>query len=291
MLRGLYTAAAGMMTQQRIHDTVTQNIANINTPGYKEVNSVSRSFPEVLIGLVNGDNGQSNAQIGKLNTGVFAEESLPSFVEGTITNTDKASDFAIISNINVVKNGQNIPFDASGKYVDAQGNITYQPQAFFTVQDDQGQIRYTRDGSFHLDSQGQLVTSAGYLVLDTNNKPIVPNAPIDQLTVDGQGQFFDGQGNPTGQQMLISVVNNPNFLIREGNGVYSVNNPSQAGVQALQPGQEAEVRQRSLESSNVDPAQSMTDLMTALRAYEANSKVVQYYDKSLDKAVNELGRV
>lgn len=76
MLRGLYTAAAGLMTQQRRHDTVTQNIANMNTTGYKQENSVQRSFPEMLISMTGGNPDNPDRTVGKLNTGVFAEESL-----------------------------------------------------------------------------------------------------------------------------------------------------------------------------------------------------------------------
>ena len=74
MLRGLYTAAAGMITEQRRHDTATQNIVNMNTTGYKQVNSVNRSFPEMLITLTGGDANLPTKRLGRLNSGVFAEE-------------------------------------------------------------------------------------------------------------------------------------------------------------------------------------------------------------------------
>jgi flagellar basal body rod protein FlgG len=74
MLRGLYTAAAGMISEQRRHDTITNNIANINSPGFKQGSSLSRSFPEMLISRIRGgQDGAANAKIGRLNTGVFAE--------------------------------------------------------------------------------------------------------------------------------------------------------------------------------------------------------------------------
>ncbi len=126
MLRGLYTAAAGMVTQQRRHDTVTNNISNLNTPGFKQVNAISRSFPDMLISLT-GIEPEHNKRLGAVNTGVFAEESLSIHLQGDLSSTDRASDFAILSDIDV----PGMSFDSSGKYVNENGEITFQPQVFF----------------------------------------------------------------------------------------------------------------------------------------------------------------
>ena len=130
MLRGLYTAAAGMITQQRRHDTVTNNISNINTPGFKQVNAISRSFPDMLLDLT-GIEGDKPRRIGVINTGVFAEESLSIHKQGDLTSTGRLTDFAIMSDIAV----EGLAFDESGKAIGANGEIVYQPQAFFTLQD------------------------------------------------------------------------------------------------------------------------------------------------------------
>ncbi|GIP21790.1 flagellar hook-basal body protein [Paenibacillus sp. J22TS3] len=291
MLRGLYTAAAGMMTQQRLHDTVTQNIANINTPGYKSVNEAARSFPEVLVSLVGGD-APGNRQIGKLNTGVFAEETQPIFTQGDLRETGKMSDFGLESSLSLVDpaTGQPYPFDESGKYVKQDGSVVYRPQAFFTVQDNDGNVRYTRDGNFHVNAAGELLSSTGFRVLGANGQPLVLNQPIKDLQTDGKGNFLYN-GAPTNQQLQITVVESPYQLTRNGNGVYEAADPQKAGIRNLAANDAVTVRQGSLEGSNVNTAQSMVDLMTAQRAYEANQKVIQFYDKSMDKAVNEVGRV
>src|SRR4051812_42846143 len=96
MLRGLYTAASAMVAQQRRHDTVTNNIANINTPGYKAMNAVNRSFPDMLISVMGGPN-PSEGSIGKLSTGIFAEENLLSMGQGDMQQTFRAQDMALIS--------------------------------------------------------------------------------------------------------------------------------------------------------------------------------------------------
>ncbi len=288
MLRGLYTAAAGMVTQQRRHDTVTNNISNLNTPGFKQVNAIARSFPEMLIELT-GLGEEHNKRLGAVNTGVFAEESLSIHLQGDLSATDRASDFAIISDIDV----PGMTFDASGKYVDANGQVTFQPQIFFTLQDRNGETRYTRDGKFTLNNEGFLVTGDGSFVLGADNNPIQfdPNIAIDQLILGANHQFIDSvTGLETGEQLLLTRIENPNQLVREGNSKFQLVGEGNV-TRPVNAQDRFEVRQGYVERSNVDPSQSMIDIMAALRAYEANQKVVQYYDRSLEKAVNEVGRV
>lgn len=298
MLRGLYTAASGMITQQRRHDTVTQNIANINTAGYKQVNSVMHSFPDVLISLMGDKESGGQKTIGRLTTGVFAEESMSSFVQGDLRETNNSSDFGLVSSLilNDPATDQPIPFDASGKYVADNGEVTYQPEVFFTVQDGNGETRYTRDGGFRVNAAGELLTNQGQAVLGSDGNPIVlqPGVTIDQVQSDGLGNLstLDEDGVPAIFASLgVVVVNNPHQLVREGNGVFRVDNVQAADIRALGAEDNASVRQGYIESSNVDTTQAMIDVMSAQRAYEANQKLIQYYDKSLDKAVNEIGRV
>lgn len=293
MLRGLYTAASGMITQQRRHDTVTQNIANVNTPGYKQVESIERSFPEMLISLNNGDQGSSNRNIGRLNTGVLAEESISMNVQGDMRQTNSADDFALVSEINLADptTRQNIPFDASGKYVAEDGTVTYRPQAFFTATSKTGETGYTRDGNFQLNAAGQLLTSTGNQVLGATGNPITLRGSIDDYNFDSRGNITTKINGATVGRLGISVVNLPGQMTRAGDGLFRVTDPATAGVRQLQAGDNVEVRQGYLEGSTVDAAASMVDLTAALRAYEANQKIVQFYDKSLDKTVNDVGRV
>jgi len=316
MIRGLYTAAAGMIAEQRKHDTITNNIANLNTPGYKQVNAISRSFPEMLIALTSGQPGAGGASrtIGRMNTGVLAEEDPSLYVQGDLKETKNSFDFAIASDIQ--ENG--LDFNGRGMAFDPNtGDRVFQKQLFFTVQSPQGETRYTRSGNFAVNETGELVTPEGDKVLGLNGQPVKLVNPatgqtLTSVTAMADGRFLDpvsGQplvdaaGQPLG--ILLSRVDNPNRLVREGNGVYRVNPGDEGTVAALtdQNGarnaelgnlvdtHQAVLRQGYLEQSNVDPAQSMVELNTALRAYEANQKMVQYYDRSLDKAVNEVGKV
>ncbi|GIP28733.1 flagellar hook-basal body complex protein FlhO [Paenibacillus sp. J23TS9] len=293
MIRGLYTAAAGMLTQENRHDTAVQNLANVNTPGYKQVNSVARSFPEMLITMLGGNSDAPVSTIGKLNTGVFAEEALSMYQQGVIKASSKPTDFALVSDMEMTDpaTGQNITFDGSGKFVSANGDVIYKPEAFFTIEDQDGQTRYTKDGNFKVSTDGRLLTSTGYQVLDANNKPIVLTGPVDSFKVDEQGYVLDPATGARGQQIGVSVVGQPYQMVRDGEGVFRVDDPQGAGVRAFGGADRVEVRQNNIESSNVNASEVVVDMNTALRAYEANQKVIQFYDKSLDKAVNEVGRV
>jgi flagellar basal-body rod protein FlgG len=300
MLRGLYTAAAGMISQQRKHDTITNNISNMNTPGFKAGTAVSRSFPEMLIAAQVGDADQPlRTVIGRMNTGVFAEEDLSIYLQGDLEETKNPLDFALVSNIEV----PGMTFDGSGKYVSPDGQVTFQPQAFFTVQNQNGETRYSRNGRFTANIDGELITPEGYKVIGQDGQPIVlrdeaTGTYIPSVKVTPEGRLVDAvnglpllDANGTQLQLLLSRVENPHRLIREGNGVYRLEAGEEANVTTVVPNGQVVVQQGYIERSNVDPTQSMIDINAAMRAYEANQKIVQYYDRSLEKAVNEVGRV
>lgn len=300
MLRGLYTAAAGMMTEQRRHDAVTNNINNMYTPGYKQTTTVARSFPEMLLAAMGTGQPAGFNQMGNLHTGVFGEESVSIHLQGQLQQTDNPFDFALVSDIQV----QGMTFDRTGKYVDEDGNRTFQPHAFFTVINEQGDRRYTLDGKFTVNPLGQLVTSSGYLVLGDDGQPIrlvdANDEPLSDFTVSGAGLFFGQDGEPLENangdplRLLLTKAEDPNLLIREGHGVFRIGAEDEGTLSQVDPdnpNDAVQVRQGYMERSNVDPTQAVVDMMLAARAYEANQKLIQYYDRSLDKAVNEIGRI
>ncbi|GIP35572.1 flagellar hook-basal body protein [Paenibacillus sp. J2TS4] len=300
MIRGLYTSAAGMITQQRRHDTATNNISNLYTPGYKQGNAVSRSFPEMMIALTNGSaDGPQARQIGRINTGVLTEEALSIYVQGDLMETKQPFDLAIVSNLQ----SPGLTFDSSGKAITEDGERVYQPQAFFTVEDGQGNRTYTRNGSFNVNTAGELVTEGGYRVLGRDGQPLTllngtTGEQLSEALVGPSGRLLDpvnGQPllNAAGEPLalLLSRVEDPNRLVSLGNGQYRLNEEDADLVREITADEQVEVYQGYLERSNVDSSQAMIDMMSALRAYEANQKMVQYYDKSLEKAVNEVGKV
>lgn len=291
MLRGLYTAAAGMVTQQRRHDTATQNIANLNTTGYKQVDSVSHAFPEVLISAMSGGTVKP---VGRMNTGVFAEQSVSQYLQGDLIESGKPVDFALSTDLQVADpaTGANINFDGSGKYITPDGEVIYRPQAFFTVQDNDGNQLYTRNGSFTVNAAGEVLSAGGFKVLDSNGNPLILTGPQDKLKVDGQGNLLNpATGLPSGTRLGISVVTRPQELVRDGNGVFHAEDVENADIRLANGTDNLQVRQGYLENSNVDATKVTVDMNAAYRAYEANQKVIQFYDSSLQKAVNEVGRI
>lgn len=267
MLRGFYTAASGMISQQRQQEALGNNVANVNTPGYKADQTALRAFPELLMRQMGTANKvpttkelniQLNRPIGSLHTGVYMQEMIPNFVQGDVKETGITSDLALVN----------------GELPDEQGNL------FFTVQNENGEVRYTRNGNFTVDGQGFLVTNDGYYVLDQAGNPIQTGGLDFDVTKDGIVQV-DGQNILLG----ISYVADANTLVKEGNGLFNGDGapvPADATFQ---------VQQGFLERSNVDALQSMTDMMQAYRMFETNQKVLRAYDESMGKAVSEIGRI
>ncbi len=283
-----------MIANQRRHDSVTNNIANMNTPGYKANVAIARSFPEMLISFSGGGGAPAKlvTGIGRLNTGVFVEETPHMFKQGDLMETRDASDFALISNIQV----DGVAFEASGKSVSPDGEVTYQPQAMFVVRDGEGRERYTRNGKFTIDAAGQLVTSDGHLVLNSERRPIVFDGSVSEVKVTERGVLINGitgqpiEENGNAVSLFVARIENPNRLVRDGFGNFRLPEEDAPPMTAA-PGDDITVYQGFVERSNVDPVQSMIDLMAAQRAYETNQRMVQFYDRSLEKAVNEVGRV
>jgi len=298
MIRGLYTAAAGMIANQRKHDAVTANIANLNTPGYKAQQAVARSFPEVLIRIMNEGPAGQTRPIGTLHTGVFVEEYLPVFTQGVLQETGNPYDLALESHIRVFEevDGEQVEivFDPSGIGTNQAGETVYRPQAFLAVWNNGGEVRYTRNGKLYVDADGFLRTADGMRVLGADGAPIVLDRSLELIRVAPDGALLDENGVPLpGEPRLyIARVDNPFRLVREGNGLFRF---EPAGEDEAAPGLAAPgdftIHQGYLEQSNVDPAQSMVDLLTALRSYEANQRVIQYLDRVLEKAANDIGRV
>ena len=268
MFRGFYTAASGMLAQQRRTDMIMNNMSNADTPGFKEDQSTLRSFPDLLLERMNKQ--AQTTQVGSLSTGLYMQEAIPKFIQGDMKETDNKTDMALVD-IMMPANNVN----------GANGSV------FFTVQDPGGQQRYTRDGNFTLDGQGYLTTGGGQYILDNNGRPI--QLTSDQFTVSDTGLITGANGEQS--QLGIAFSDNPDRLIKEGNGLYRTENGTPLASAAGQAGVQFKLQQGYLEQSNVDMSKAMTDMLTAYRSFEANQKVLQAYDRSMDKAVNEVGKI
>lgn len=291
LLRGLNTAASGMISLERRQEALTNNLANAQTPGYKKDDPVLRSFPNYFLerirdfnqnttGLVVGVPGQREP-VGELSNAVYTQERIPNFGQGALVQTSNALDIAL--------EDQNIPYQTvNGRLV--------KPAGFLAVQLADGSVGYTRDGKFDLDANGNLVTSEGYRVLGANHQPIQINESIrkEDLLIDTQGYVISYPNDPSRSKMIgqigLVVVQNPNDLTRHGENLYGSNNVFPF-VQDLGNGNPGIVlHQGYIEQSNVDAGQTMADMMVTVRGYEANQKVINAYDQSLQQ-LNSVGKV
>ncbi|MEF2071720.1 flagellar basal-body rod protein FlgG [Consotaella aegiceratis] len=249
-MRALAIAATGMSAQQTNVEVIANNIANVNTTGFKRSRA---EFTDLLYQVerlagVPARGGEAvvpeGAQIG-LGVRTAAIRSVN--IQGTFTQTGNQLDLAV-----------------SG-------------QGWFQIQGSGGDILYTRDGAFNTNDQGQLVTVDGLAVEPAINIPLESTA----VSVNSSGQVYatvDGVEQELGQLTLVTFANEAGLAAQGGN-LFKETAASGAPVAGIagDPGF-GTINQGYLEDSNVDPVQEITELISAQRAYEMNSKVIQAAD-------------
>ena len=255
MNRGLYAATAGMMGMLSRVQTISNNLANVNTTGYREDTLRLTTFPQQLMQRLFATGGA--IPVGTSAMGIVAESTVTKFTQGALKSTDNPLDVAV------------------------------QGTGFFQVQTPQG-VRYTRDGTFRRDGNNQLVTSQGDQVLNPTGLPITVPAGQVVILTNGEIHRIDdvtGAELPVGQLGIVEF-GEPGQLRKTGNNLFE-----DPGLAQAQPAQASLVRQSYLETSNVDPTRAMSDLMVAQRTYEASARMVQLQDDITSRAVNDVGRI
>ena len=253
MLRALYTAGTAMIAQSRRMDVVSNNMANVETAGFKSDNLLTRSFRDMLIERQNDPSVVNSTYVGPHNTGIRIDEVSTSFAEGRLENTGNSTDLAIAGD------------------------------GFFVVGTPGGAERYTRSGAFQVDSLGRLSTGDGNLVMGINNQPLYLGTSDFQV---------DGAGNATvdgmymGTIRVVSFANNAD-LRKDGANLY--NNDYNPAGNAMTPSG-AGILQGTLEGSNVDAASETVKMIEIYRSYEINQRIARIIDESLTKAVSEIAR-
>jgi flagellar basal-body rod protein FlgG len=249
----LAIAATGMSAQEQNLEVIANNIANINTTGFKRSQAEFTDLmyqTERLMGVSNRGQNATIPEGAQLGLGVRTAAIRTLNVQGSLTNTGNTLDLAI--------NGR----------------------GWFQVTTPDGQTVYTRDGSFNTNAAGQLVTSDGYTVTPTITIPITATA----VTVSQTGLVsatVAGQVAPQslGQLTIANFINEAGLQQLGGNLTQQTeaSGPPTVGV----PGDTAfgVIQQGYLEASNVDPVTEITNLIAAQRAYEMNSKVIQAADQ------------
>jgi flagellar basal-body rod protein FlgG len=257
MMRALYTAATGMIAQQYNIDTISNNLANVNTTGFR---SNQARFQDLIYQTLRAPGtpvGPSVVPVGQnVGLGVKIGASEKTFTQGTLQQTSNPLDLAI------------------------------QGDGFFQVTMPDGSSAYTRDGSFKRDANGSIVTADGYFLSPQITIPA--NATAVQVGSDGTvTALIPGQQQPQqlGQIQLVRFTNaaglapqGQNLFTQTGaSGAPTLSQPGLNGTGTLQGGY--------LEASNVSVVEEMVNMITAQRAYEANSKAISTADQMLSTAV------
>ena len=261
MNTALWVAKTGLDAQQTRMSVISNNLSNVNTTGYKQSRAV---FEDLLYQNVRQAGGQSSQDTVlpsglMLGTGVRTVATEKMFSQGNIVQTDNSLDMAI------------------------------QGKGFFQILRPDGSLGYSRDGTFQVDAQGQMVTSNGYLL-----QPAI-TIPADALSVtigtDGTISVVQpGQAAPTqvGQVQLADFINPAGlqpmgenmFLETAASGAPQVGNPTVGGLGNIQQG--------ALETSNVNVVEELVGMIEAQRAYEMNSKVISSVDQMLQYTSQNL---
>ncbi len=255
MIRGLYTSGLGMTTQMKRLDVISNNLANVDTAGYKKNDAIVSSFPDMLMTKINDtkNNVKMPTPIGRVTLGAQVDEIYTNFTQGSFVRTDE------------------------------KFNLAIQGDGFFVINTPNGDERYTRDGAFVVDRNGQLKTQEGNSVMGQNG---VLTLNEDFLTRINE-VFIDEAGTVNINGQYIDTIRMMNFddnnaLQKIGDNLYQ-GNGNQAAFQG-------KLVQGYVESSNVNPVTAMVDMITVSRTYEANQKMIQVHDNLMGKAVNDVGK-
>jgi flagellar basal-body rod protein FlgG len=256
MIRGLYTSSAGMQVEQLRQEAIANNLANLNTAGFKKDMAVITARENMHLKHTNNPTAQgplpgtNKIALGDLGTGVLLDRFVKDFEQGDMRQTENPFDLAI------------------------------QGEGFFTVEGEGGEHLYTRGGDFTRDAEGRLTDKAGRPVLGQSG-PIRVGSGTFQVGGDG---IVSVDGNPIDKLAIVKFANPDEQLSKIGDTLFR--NESGEDPQVA----DASVEQGMIEGANVNSVREMVEMIACLRQYESNQKAVQSQDETLSKAVNEVGR-
>lgn len=256
MMRALWSASSGMLAQQLNIDVISHNLSNVNTNGFKK----SRlEFQDLLYETIRGasptaDGGYVPSDLS-VGHGVRPSATLRILSTGNLQPTQNPLDVAI------------------------------EGDGFFVVELPSGEEAYTRDGSFKLDADGDLVTTDGYLVMPGINIP--PGAKSIVIAADGTISYELAGDAVTGDQITLAQFTNPAGLRALGRNLFLATEAAGPVEDGLIPGEDCgSLASGYIELSNVQVVEEMVNMITAQRAYEINAKAITAADEMLGVANN-----
>lgn len=257
MVRGLFTSYTGMSNEQKRLDIIANNLANSATVGYKKDSVSNQSFDNLLtVKIKDRSEAYNNRPIGIMSPGVKIGEVYTSFDQGSLRQTD---------------NPYHLALEGKGFFqvgvTDQQGNTN---------------IRYTRNGIFTMTRDGHIVDEDGNNLMGESGEIIIPQEAVDVVIDAGGTIYADGILIDT---LLISDFEDYNYLRKTADTMF------ETVEGAIEIPSTSSVIQGYTEQSNVNVVTEMVDMITITRAYEANQKVIQSIDRTLELAANSIGKV
>ncbi|MCD6561915.1 MAG: flagellar basal-body rod protein FlgF [Deltaproteobacteria bacterium] len=258
----IYIAASGAIAQERMLNVVSNNLANINTAGFKEDKTFFRSYLPGSFSSFKGNPQNNEIAIKNGMPPDSRQGNIHVKFEGASTNFSPGQ---------LKYTGDPLDFALGGK-------------GFFTIRTNDG-IQYTRKGDFTLNQDGVLVTQDGFPVLGEGGE-------IQINMTDGEKIIVDLNGNISLDEKQIDSLrivefDDPHLLNKVGNTLFATENPKDVGKKA----NEIDLNQGYIESSNVDSIKAMTEIIEALRGFESYQKILQSIDKINSKTNNEVGKL
>lgn len=273
-LKGIYTALSGAVAQSLKLDTIANNIANVNTTGFKKD---QQTFSEYLTAL---EKEQDVMKVPRMPA------SIESFYE--LNGGDKA----FVDAAGTYTNFEQGSLKSTGGKLD----VAIDGQGFFEVGTPTG-VRFTRAGNFTVDGNGQLVTKDGNPVLleggegedglisgDNFDSRTVRVSGTQAITISDAGEVFEGE-TKLGKLSVVNVANT-DALQKVGNNYYTTKENMNAEITAIK---NPSLKQGFLETSNVNIINEMTDMIMAQRVFEGTQKAISAYDNMSDKLINQVG--
>ena len=260
MISGFYTAASGMVNQEIALNHMTDNIANAMVPGYKKQEVIFSSFDQDLAKEVAKMGANAKADVA---SGICISETATNFSQGSLRYSGQNTDVAI------------------------------EGEGFFSVDTGNG-VYYSRNGTFRLSNEGELVTPDGYKVLSADGQPITVDVSLPGVAssfgIDEDGTVYAMDNSKPASRITygkigISKFSNPENLERIGYGFWKNGKEEDAGMVVS----DAKLRQGYVETSNVSPVESMVDMVYNQRLYDANAEMVKTLHQNIESFISAIG--
>lgn len=261
MSKGIYTAVSGAMAQSAKLDTVANNLANVNTPGFKRDGQLFREY------LTSYNKEPGAVEVPRISASI---ESFYDHNGGDKSYVDLDGTFSDMSQGTLRPTGNKLDMAIEG-------------EGLFEVATPEGS-RYTRAGNFSVDGEGRLVTKQGFPVQKQGGGEFKFAGP--NVTISDNGEVFENSQS-LGKLSLVKVGNR-DALLKQGANLFTLKDNLDAKIsQAV----DAKVNQGFLEGSNVNIVREMTDMISATRTFESTQKAIQAYDQMAAKVVNEVPKL